>query len=177
LEHAPEVSLAGVVVDFEEKRTRSGKYMAVFNLVDKTGLIECVVFPDTYEAVKGKLQEDAVVVVEGYLTTDIETEKKKFIVRRVYTPNDIEKNIHIAIVLSEKHTNDAILSKLKEFIKKLSDPYEGVPTYIHLYTQKGELYEIELGKDYWILPNANNLNILKTKLGSRVKICQPKGEI
>jgi len=170
LEHAPEVSLAGVVVDFEEKRTRSGKYMAVFNLVDKTGLIECVVFPDTYEAVKDKLSEDKVVVVEGDLTTDVETEKKKLVVRRVLTPQEVEKEVRVLIKLRENLIEDRFLEKLRNFLKKLSDPYRGTPTMIRVYTQRGDIYDIELGKEYWVVPNANNLNLLKAKLKKWVEI-------
>jgi len=165
-----EVRIPGVVVDFEERRTRSGKYMALFNLIDKTGIVECVVFPETYESLKDKLQEDGVVVVEGDLVTDFETEKKKLVVRRILLPEEVERELKVVFKFHEGLIKDGFLEKLRNFLKRLSDPEEGVPTYITLSTADGRIFEIELGKEYWVLPNANNLNLLKTKLGKHVEI-------
>ncbi len=170
VEKADDVKLAGVVVDFQEKRTRSGKYMAIFNLIDKTGIMECVVFPETYESIKHKLEEDRVVVVEGYITTDAETEQKKLTVQRLYLPDELGKNLRIEITLYEKEI-PKILKPLKVLLQKLSDPEEGSPTTIKLLTDDG-IYWIELGKKYWIVPNATNLNILTSKLKSRVKLIE-----
>ncbi|RTZ59197.1 MAG: hypothetical protein DSZ31_04435 [Gammaproteobacteria bacterium] len=144
--------------------------MALFNLIDKTGIVECVVFPETYEVLKDKVQEDTVVVVEGDLVTDFETEKKKLIVRRILLPEEVEKQLKIVLRFPEKVISEQFLEKLRGFLKKLSDPYEGTPTYITVYTSDGRIFEIELGREYWVLPNANNLNILKTKLGKYVEI-------
>ncbi len=166
----PEVKLAGVIVDFEERRTRSGKYMALFNLIDKTGILECVVFPDTYEAVKHKLGEDRVVVVEGDLTTDAETENKKLIVRRVWEPGELERETEIKIKLPAERINDNILEKLAQFLRSMADGENGAPTYIYVVFKNGDIYEIELGKEFWVVPNANNLNTLREKLGKLVEI-------
>jgi len=165
-----EVSIPGVIVDLEEKRTRSGKYMALFNLIDKTGLVECVIFPQTYEVLKDKVQEDAVVVVEGTLVTDFETDKRKLMVKKILIPEDVEKRLKIVLRFPEKVINGQFLEKLKKFLRRLSDPYEGIPTYITVYSSDGRVFEIELGREYWVLPNANNLNILKTKLGKYADI-------
>jgi len=170
IDYKSDVKLAGVVVDFQEKRTRSGKYMAVFNLIDKTGIVECIVFPDTYEAIKSKLGEDKIVVVEGDVTTDEETQKKKLVVRRIWKPEDLERETEIKIILPGEKINDALLEKLANFLRKLSDGENGTPTYIQLIFKDGSFYEIELGKEFWVVPNANNLNLLKQKLGQRVKI-------
>ncbi len=170
VEFLPEVRLAGVVVDFQEKRTRSGKYMAIFNLIDKTGILECVVFPDTYENIKHKLEEDKVVLVEGDLTTDAETESKKLIVRTVLLPEEVEKETEIKILLPGERLNEAFLKKLAVFLQTLSDGEGGAPTFIVLKFTNGSFYEIELGKEFWVVPNANNLNLLKQKLGNRVEI-------
>jgi DNA polymerase-3 subunit alpha len=169
-ERADDVKLAGVVVDFQEKRTRSGKYMAIFNLIDKTGIMECIVFPDTYESIKHKLEEDRVVVVEGYITTDAETEQKKLTVQRIFLPEELERNLRIEITLYEKEV-PKVLEPLKGLLEKIADPNEGSPTTIKLLTEEG-IYWIELGKKYWVVPNANNLNHLTAKLRNRVKLIE-----
>jgi len=168
-ESAFEVKVPGVMVDFQEKRTRSGTYMAVFNLIDKTGIIECVAFPDTYALCKDKLGEDRVVVVEGDLTVDAETETKKLIVRRVLTPEDLQREVQIYLTIPAKWTEAGPMEKLERFIKKLADPKEGAPTYFRLKVDD-KLYEVELGREYWIVPSAENLNLLKEKFKHLVEI-------
>ncbi len=167
-EDISEIKLAGVVVDFEEKRTRSGKYMAVFNLIDKTGLVECVVFPETYEEYKTKLGEDQIVIIEGYVSVDPETENKKVIVKRVLKPEEFQQEVSVKIVLKEKEINDKNIQKLKKLLSQMADPKNGAPTKIVLRMDNGDIYEILLSPDYWILPNANNLNTLSQILPKRI---------
>jgi DNA polymerase-3 subunit alpha len=167
-EDISEIKLAGVVVDFEEKRTRSGKYMAVFNLIDKTGLVECVVFPEIYEEYKTKLGEDQIVIIEGYVSVDPETENKKVIVKRVLKPEEFQQEVSVKIVLKEKEINDKNIQKLKKLLSQMTDPKNGAPTKIVLRMDNGDIYEILLSPDYWILPNANNLNMLSQILPKRV---------
>ena len=167
-EDISDIKLAGVVVDFKEKRTRSGKYMAVFNLIDKTGLVECVIFPETYEEYKTKLGEDQIVIIEGYVSVDPETENKKVIVKRVFKPEEFQQEVSVKIVLKEKEINDKNIQKLKKLFSQMADPKNGAPTKIVLRMDNGEIYEILLSPDYWILPNANNLNTLSQILPKRI---------
>jgi DNA polymerase III alpha subunit/intein/homing endonuclease len=167
-EEQSNVRLAGVVVDFSEKRTRSGRYMATFNLIDHTGLIECVIFPDTYEEYKSKLGEDKVVVLEGFVEIDPETEERKFIVRRVFEPEELQEDTTIKILLKEKEINDRNLNYLKKVLSEMSDPLQGTPTKFILKMDNGDIYEILLSPDYWVIPNANNLNKLSQILPKRV---------
>jgi len=53
--------------------------MAFMNLEDLSGVIECIIFPKTYDKVVGFLKEDSIVLVRGRLSVK-EEENVKVIV-------------------------------------------------------------------------------------------------
>jgi DNA polymerase-3 subunit alpha len=57
-----EVLLGGLIVQLKEQTTRAGKKMARFRLEDLDGGVNVTVFPRTYEASRGKLVDDALVL-------------------------------------------------------------------------------------------------------------------
>ncbi|MGM0567688.1 MAG: DNA polymerase III subunit alpha [Elusimicrobiota bacterium] len=60
------VVLGGMIKRKKITKTRKGKKMAIFVLEDLSGELECVLFPSAYdESLRGKLQEDSMVVISG----------------------------------------------------------------------------------------------------------------
>jgi len=98
--------------------------MYTFNLIDKTGIIETVVFPNVVSAYEEKIKNDRVVVVVGTLDEDIETEEIKLIAEEIYDPTDFVKSESnfIRIVMSEKIINNGIVNELYELIKEKHSP-------------------------------------------------------
>ena len=64
--------MGGIVSGYRPRKTRQGAPMAVFMLEDRTGSIEVVVFPKTYERYSDVLAADRLVVVSGRLDRDEE---------------------------------------------------------------------------------------------------------
>ena len=64
--------IGGIVSGYRLRKTRQGAPMAVFTLEDRTGSIEVVVFPKTYERCGDALAADRLVVVSGRLDRDEE---------------------------------------------------------------------------------------------------------
>ena len=60
-----EVSIGGVINALRLIRTKKGDRMATFVLEDLEGSVECLVFPETYRKVAGRLVDDQVVLVKG----------------------------------------------------------------------------------------------------------------
>ena len=60
-----ECSVAGIVTDFRERRTKKGDMMAVFNLEDLGGSIETVVFPSAFQKYKSCIVADQPILVTG----------------------------------------------------------------------------------------------------------------
>ena len=59
--------IGGIVSGYRLRKTRQGAQMAVFMLEDRTGSIEVVVFPKTYERCGDALAADRLVVVSGHI--------------------------------------------------------------------------------------------------------------
>lgn len=61
------VTMGGILTTITRKITRNNAMMAFATLEDPTGDVELIIFPKTYELLKGYLQEDLVVAVSGRL--------------------------------------------------------------------------------------------------------------
>ena len=64
-EDGTEVRAAGILSEVKTLVTRTGKRMAIVQLEDLTGRIECTVFPETYERSRELLDGETVVVTTG----------------------------------------------------------------------------------------------------------------
>jgi DNA polymerase-3 subunit alpha len=60
-----EVTVGGIIAALRLIKTKKGDRMASFVLEDLEGGAECLVFPETYKKVAGRLAEDQVVLVKG----------------------------------------------------------------------------------------------------------------
>jgi DNA polymerase-3 subunit alpha len=62
------VRVGGLVVDTKTMTDKNGRWMAIVTLEDFSGTVEVVAFADTYEAYKGVLAPDAILVVKGKIS-------------------------------------------------------------------------------------------------------------
>ncbi|SMF33635.1 DNA polymerase III, alpha subunit [Alteromonadaceae bacterium Bs31] len=63
-------TVAGLVVGLRVMKTKRGDTMAIITLDDRSGRIEVAVFSDAYNEYREKLVKDALLVVEGQVSTD-----------------------------------------------------------------------------------------------------------
>jgi DNA polymerase III subunit alpha len=70
-----EVSIGGIVSSLRVARTKKGDAMGVIMLEDWEGVVEVVVFPDTYAKTQRLLEADAPLIVRGKLDNDESTIK------------------------------------------------------------------------------------------------------
>ncbi len=68
-----EIIIGGVIAQTRTMRTKKGYRMAVILLEDLEGVIEVLVFPDTYASTQAMLTSDAPVIVQGKLDSDEST--------------------------------------------------------------------------------------------------------
>ncbi len=165
-----EVTLAGVITSLQVKKTRNGSYMAVFNLIDRTGVVEVVVFPDTYEENREKLKEDRVVVCTGTVEEDLETETAKLIAREITLPEETARNggNYMTIHLRREDTFNGKLEKLRELLDRFRDE-EGLQIILHV---QGKEFSALLHPppDYRVKPSSELVEIITSRLRMKVSL-------
>ncbi|MEJ7553241.1 MAG: DNA polymerase III subunit alpha [Aquificaceae bacterium] len=116
-------TFAGVITDLKVKKTQKGNQVAVFNLVDKTGIAQVFVFPETYSQNSEKIKEDKVIVGKFEVDIDQETEEIKLLLREVYTPEEFlrSEDVKIRLVFLRELQEEALL-RLRELIRECEDP-------------------------------------------------------
>ena len=61
------VKMIGLVSEMRQLRTKRGELMAFVQLEDEFGTVSLTLFPKEYQEVVGKLQEDTLLYIEGFL--------------------------------------------------------------------------------------------------------------
>jgi len=159
-----EVTLSGVISDLKIKKTKNGSYMAVFNLLDKSGMVETVVFPDVYEEFRDLIKPDRVVVVRGVKDEDVETEGIKFVGREVLEPETavrISSN-YLTLNMKAQDVREDKLKALQEVLSKFHDP-DGLEVVIRV-TGDGFKSTLRLPPEFRVNPTSQLINYLNLKL-------------
>jgi len=114
-----EVSIGGIISSLEKKKTKKGQLMAIFKIEDLTGMVEVIVFPNSYENGIGKyLHRDEMVVVKG--RTNWREEKPRILASEVI-PFSLARELlirQITLELSIAGLEEETLRKLKELFMK-----------------------------------------------------------
>ncbi|MFN3598965.1 MAG: DNA polymerase III subunit alpha [Aquificaceae bacterium] len=115
-------TFAGVITDLKLKKTQKGNHMAVFNLVDKTGMGEVVVFPEVLSQNEEKIKEDKVIVGRFEVDKDEETEEVSLLLKEVYIPEEFlrSENMNIRLVFT-KEIEEESLRRVRSFIDQFLD--------------------------------------------------------
>jgi DNA polymerase-3 subunit alpha len=65
LERGVDVTVCGIMTGLQRKRNKEGKPYAIFQLEDRLGAVECLVFTTQYERLLNMLNEEKAVMVRG----------------------------------------------------------------------------------------------------------------
>lgn len=151
-----EVSICGIVMNKNEKTTKTGKKMAFFTLEDSGGEIEIVVFPEQY-ALAQSFQKDDILVIKAALSIH-EDEKVKLIAQDIMP------------LVSEDTKNKTLYIKLKNnqadvnYVQGVLKRNCGV-TPVCLYFEDTK-QKLMANKSMWVTPRFSMLEDLKKKLGT-----------
>ncbi|MEN3027665.1 MAG: DNA polymerase III subunit alpha [Aquificaceae bacterium] len=115
-------TFAGAVVELRIKKTQKGNHIALFNLVDKTGMAEVFVFPETFSQIREKIREEEVLVGRFEVDKDEETEEIKLLLREAYTPEEFLRSEQMKVrLVFLKELEDKELRSLRELLQECSD--------------------------------------------------------
>ena len=160
------VTICACVASRRNKTTRSNTQMALLNIEDASGSMECIVFPKVLQEYSPILIEDAILAIQGRLSFR-EDEEPKLIAEII---EDIETAIskhkepeRLYIKLSEKNDEN-----LKLVMKSLA-PYQGF-TEVRLFFEDTRK-TARVPKRYWFNNTVSAIEDLKSIFGEdNVKI-------
>lgn len=163
VEDGQKVRIGGIIVEKRSMITRNNHMMAFIKIEDMYGVIECIVFPQTYEEYQNLLLEDEIVVIEGRLSIS-EVEDPKIICEKI-SPLNKYKLDKIYIKLSNNQSNNVF-----ERIKPILAKHPG-DTPVYLYLERDRKTFVA-DKSLWVSLDDNSLiRELENLLGSQsVKI-------
>jgi DNA polymerase III subunit alpha len=155
------VTVAGLISGLQRKITKQGSPWAIATLEDLEGVIDVMVFPQTYQLVATQLVEDAVIVVRGRL--DKREDQPKLVAMELTLP-DLSEGPRgpIVITLPVARCVPPVVDRLKEVLAT----HPGV-TEVHLQLQQaaGRTTVMRLDDRLRVSPGPALFGDLKALLG------------
>jgi DNA polymerase-3 subunit alpha len=155
-----EISLVGLINKIKITTTRAkGEKMAILKLEDLGGIVEVIVFPNTYRNVYRNIMGNNVVLVKGKLS--LKEDIPKIFASDISGVDEAYRLINsINIDLSGLKEN--ILHALKE---KLALFQGNVPVYLHLDSESNRKLKILVSQDLFVTPKPELFNEIEELLG------------
>jgi len=155
------VTIAGLIAGLNRKVTKQGSPWAIATLEDLDGVIDVMVFPQTYQLVATQLVEDAVVVVRGRL--DKREDQPRLVAMEITLP-DLSEGPRgpVVITLPVARCVPPVVDRLKEVLAT----HPGV-TEVHLRLQQkaGRTTVLRLDDRLRVTPGPSLYGDLKALLG------------
>ncbi|MGI5839654.1 MAG: DNA polymerase III subunit alpha [bacterium] len=153
IEDGSTVRVGGLVTGCKQIATRNGDLMAFYTLEDLEGSVEVVVFPKIYAKYGKDIQNDAVLMVSGRLSSRDEEAK---ILADEIIPLSAKR---VSIRLGGNGNQETVLKHLKHIL--LAHP-GNLPVYLHL-TEKSRVILID--RQYWVSDSRELVEEIEALLG------------
>ncbi len=155
-----EISIVGLINKIKLTTTRAKQEkMAILKIEDLGGVVEVLVFPNTYKQVSSSIVANSVVMIKGKLSLREDTPK---ILASNIIPIDEAYRMISSINIDLCGLKENILVALKE---KLSLSPGKVPVYLHIDTQSKQRLKILVSQDLFVQPRAELFNEIEELLG------------
>lgn len=151
------VILGGILTEVNQKVTRNNTMMAFLKLEDLTGTIEVIVFPKTFDRLRGVISQDSLVTIKGRVSIK-EDELPKIICEQIEGLEKINGNkLYIRVQTEE------LVKQSNAIIRDIVSEYQGnTPIYLFAADKK---QNYRLAKDRWIDEDEEVLEKLKLQFG------------
>ncbi len=115
-------TFAGVITELKVKKTQRGNHIALFNLVDKTGIAQVLVFPELYAQNRELVKEDALIVGRFEVDFDEETEELSLLAKEIYSIEDFLRSESMkARLVFTRELSEEELAELKRLLEDCYD--------------------------------------------------------
>ena len=124
------IIIGGIIVSKKNKITKNNNMMAFITLEDLYGIVECIVFPATYDRYSSLIDEDSLVVIEGKVSLN-EEDEPKIICEKITQLNRFKKGKVYLKIPEGKPLNTF------NIIKEILIKYKGeTPVYVYMEEEK-----------------------------------------
>jgi DNA polymerase-3 subunit alpha len=157
-----EIKIGGIIGAIREKTTKRGEKMAVLSLEDLEGIVEVLVFPETYREIRDDLDTQAPVLLIGRVDSD-ETSSKVIaeeICRMENVRERLAKSVHIQVRMDRMTASD--IAELRRTLIKHAGGKRG---YLHLVREGDYEAVIALPEGFGIAPSLELARELKGRFG------------
>lgn len=112
------VDTAAIVLEVKEIFTKREQWMAILSVDTMEGPKRFVVFPDTYEKVRGTVVPDLIIKTKVYFNTNWQRNERDIIVKDINIPKRINKEV--LSVLQNKINSDSPTESLEQMLSDIS---------------------------------------------------------
>jgi DNA polymerase-3 subunit alpha len=155
-----EISIVGLINKIKITTTRAkAEKMAILKVEDLAGIVEVLVFPNTYRQVSKNIVANNVVLIRGKL--NLREDSPKILASNI-TAIDEAYRLISAINIDLSGLKENILGTLKE---KLALSPGSVPVYLHLDMSPTRKTKILVAQDLFVQPRAELFNDIEELLG------------
>ena len=157
-----EIKIGGIIGAIREKTTKRGEKMAILSLEDLEGIVEVLVFPETYREIREDLNTQAPVLLIGRVDSD-ETSSKVIaeeICRMENVRERLAKSVHIQVRMDRMTASD--IAELRRTLRKHAGEKKG---YLHLVREGDYEAVVALPEGFGIAPSLELARELKGRFG------------
>ncbi|MGS2742686.1 DNA polymerase III subunit alpha [Halomonas sp. LS-001] len=157
--------VAGLVVGVRTMKSKRGDTMAFLTLDDRTGRIEASLFGELYDQVRGQIESDEVLIVEGEVANDDFSGGLKLRVKDV-TPMvtaRVRYGESIDVALNAEQVNGRLVETLRHSLSPYCDK-QGLPVRLHYRHPEASVW-LELDENWCVAPSDDLLLALKDVQG------------
>jgi len=144
-----QVQIAGVVQAVKLKNNKSGKRYATFSLEDRSGIVEAIAWPETYQKYEALISGEEPVVARGKL--DVDEERAQIILDELRPLSSalLDSYREVRVRAPRNRLENGGLEALKAAITR----YRGKSLmYLHLGLDDGREAVLLLGDDFRVTP-------------------------
>jgi DNA polymerase-3 subunit alpha len=155
-----EICIVGLINKIKLTTTRAkAEKMAILKVEDLGGMVEILVFPNTYKQVSRNIVANNVVTIKGKLSLREDTPK---ILASNITAIEEAYRLITAINIDLSGLKENVLTSLKE---KLALSPGSVPVYLHVDTDSNRKLKILVSQDLFVQPRAELFSDIDDLLG------------
>jgi DNA polymerase-3 subunit alpha len=155
-----EIKIVGLIAKIKQTLTRAKQEkMAILKVEDLEGVVEVLVFPQTFQKISRYIQPNTVILVRGRL--NLREETPKIVANDLFPIEEVYK-----LITSMNINLSGLPENLFESLKELLASSRGAtPIYLHLHTPTKSRVQLIVGDGFFISPSEKLIQDVENLIG------------